>query len=212
LTAVTANGSIPLLDWGCAVSGAEVASGTDDAQITAYARSLESFGQPVLLRWCWEMNLVRAHQEIGGSTAFVSAWRHIWTIFHQVGATNVSFVWCPALSGVDPAPYYPGDGYVGWIGVDGYDRTGTSTFGSLFTPFYTQWAGHSLPMMVAETGARPPNQVGFLQSIATDAPSLPELKAVVYFDAPGPEGTWSLHGPGLAAFAALARNPYFQPH
>ncbi len=156
------------------------------------------------------MNLVRAHQEVGGASAFVSAWRHIRTIFQQVGATNVAFVWCPASSGVDPGPYYPGDTSVDWIGIDGYDRSGTSTFATLFTDFYTQWVGHGKPMMVAETGAPPSNQVAYLNSIAAAMPSLPEFKAVVYFDAPGPEGTWVLSGPGLGAFAALARNPYFQ--
>jgi hypothetical protein len=34
---------------------------------------------------------------------------------------------------------------------------------------------------------------------------------VVYFDAPGPQATWSFTPAGLAAFGALARDPYFQP-
>jgi Glycosyl hydrolase family 26 len=210
LAAVAANGSTPLLDWGCGVSGHDVASGVDDGQIAAFARSLRSFGRPVYLRWCWEMNLVRAHQQVGGPSAFVNAWRHIWIIFHRTGATNVAFVWCPALSGVDPVPYYPGDAYVDWIGVDGYDRSG-GTFASLFSAFYAQWVGRGKPMMVAETGAQASDQVAYLDSIATGAPSLPGFKAVVYFDAPGPNGSWTLVGPGLDAFVALAENPYFQP-
>ncbi len=210
LNAVAANGSLPLLDWGCTVSGTEVASGADDTQIAAYARSLKSFGRPVLLRWCWEMNLVQAHQEVGGPSAFVSAWRHIRTVFEQVGATNVAFVWCPALSGADPALYYPGDAYVDWIGVDGYDRSGTGSFAGLFAAYYSQWVRRGKPMIVAETGSPPSNQVAYLDSVATDLPSLPEFKAVVYFDAPGPGGTWELSGAGLTAFAALARNPYFR--
>lgn len=211
LAAVAANGSTPLLDWGCGVSGDEIASGTDDAQITAYARALKSYGGPVLLRWCWEMNLVRAHQSVGGPDAFVAAWRHIWTVFHHVGVPNVVFVWCPAVAGVDPAPYYPGDGYVDWIGIDGYDRTGTATFSSLFGAFYTEWVGHDRPMMVAETGAQPPDQAAYVASIGTGAPGMPQVKAVVYFDAIGPDGSWVLQGPGLAAFAALAHQPYFAP-
>ncbi len=211
LEAISANGSIPLLDWGCAGDGAAVAGGTDDALITAYADTLKSYGKPVFLRWCWEMNLVESHADVGGPSGFVSAWIHIWELFRAAGATNVSFVWCPAVSGADPAPYYPGDAYVDWIGIDGYDLTGTSTFANLFSGFYQQWAAHGKPMMVAETGATSSAQAPYLESIGSGMPALPAFKAVVYFDASGPRAGWELTGDGLAAFGALARDPYFAP-
>ncbi len=211
LTAVVAGGSIPLLDWGCGPSGPAVASGADDQQITAYAQALKAWGKPVFLRWCWEMNLVAAHSQLGGPAVFVAAWTHIWNLFQQEGATNVSFVWCPALSGVDPAPYYPGDRYVNWIGIDGYDRSGSSTFTSLFSGFYQQWAGHGLPMMVAETGSTGSNQAAYIASIGTGMPALPGFKAIVYFDATGPAADWQLVGAGLTAFGQLAQDPYFNP-
>lgn len=211
LESVAAGGSIPLLDWGCGPSAAAVAAGTFDAQIESYAEALKSLGSPVFLRWCWEMNLVASHPQLGGPSQFVAGWTHIWTIFHQVGATNVAFVWCPALSGADPVPYYPGSQYVDWIGVDGYDRSGSTTFGAIFGPFVEQWSGQGKPMMVAETGATGPGQAAYVESIGTDMPSLPALKAVVYFDAVGPDADWRLSGPGLGAFGVLARDPYFSP-
>jgi hypothetical protein len=211
LAAVAANGSTPLLDWGCPPDDVTVTSGAGDQLITAYADALKAYGKPVLLRWCWEMNLARAHGQVGGPQAYVSAWQHIRTVFNQVGVTNVAFVWCPALTGTDPTPYYPGNQYVDWIGIDGYDRSGSMTFEDLFADFYQQWAPMGKPMMVAETGAHPAAQVAYLQSIATDMPAMPDFKAVVYFDAPGKAGQWALEGPGLAAFAALAQSPYFRP-
>jgi hypothetical protein len=212
LAAVSTAGSIPLLDWGCGDGSQAIASGADDQLITAYAHALKSFGKPVLLRWCWEMNLVALHPDIGGPSEYVAAWIHIWNIFHQQGVTNVSFVWCPGVSGVDPTPYYPGDQYVDWIGFDGYDRTGSTTFTELFGGSYIQWVGHGKPMMVAETGSRGPNQAAYLESIGTGMPALPAFKAVVYFDASGPAADWALVGGGLTAFGALARQPYFNPH
>ena len=211
LGAIAADGSVPLLDWGCAPDGAAVATGADDRRIIAYARALKAYGRPLFLRWCWEMNLVRAHPGVGGPPGFVSAWVHIWDLFHQAGATNVAFVWCPALNGVDPAPYYPGDAYVDWIGVDGYDQDGSTTFAGLFSGFVRLWAGHGKPIMVAETGAPAPDQPAYLQSIARGLPLLPEVKAVVYFDASGPTADWQLAGPGLTAFGALARTPSVDP-
>jgi hypothetical protein len=212
LDAVAAAGSIPLLDWGCGTDGPAIAAGADDQLITAYAQALKTFGKPVFLRWCWEMNLVAAHPDEGGPSGFVAAWIHIWDIFHQQGVSNVSFVWCPGVSGADPTPYYPGDQYVDWIGFDGYDRTGSTTFTELFGGSYIQWVGHGKPMMVAETGSRGPNQAAYLESIGTGMPALPAFKAVVYFDASGPAADWALVGGGLTAFGALARQPYFNPH
>jgi hypothetical protein len=211
LQTVAAAGSIPLLDWACGPSVGQVAAGDFDSQIEAYALALKSFGGPVFLRWCWEMNLVASHPGIDSPAQFVAAWTHVWTIFHQVGVTNVAFVWCPALSGADPAPYYPGAQYVDWIGVDGYDRSGTATFASLFGAYVSQWQGQGKPLMVAETGASGSSQAAFVQSIGTDMPGLPSVKAVVYFDAVGPEADWRLVGTGLGAFGALARDPYFSP-
>jgi hypothetical protein len=212
MRAVTSAGSTPLLDWGCGPDVANVASGADDQLISAYATSLRSFGAPVLLRWCWEMNLVALHPQIGGPTGFVSAWNHIRALFRTAGATNVAFVWCPGLTGVDPAPYFPGAAAVDWIGVDGYDRNGTQTFASLFAPFYRVWLPSGKPMMVAETGASASAQVPYVNSIGTDAPAMPGFKAVAYFDAPGPVAAWQFTPEGLQAFAHLAAQPYFQPH
>jgi beta-mannanase len=141
------------------------------------------------------------------------AWRHIWTIFHDVGATNVAFVWCPGLDGEDPSPYYPGDHYVDWIGIDGYDRSyagiGGDDFAGIFGPFYDEWKNHEKPMMVAETGATASQQVQFLKSIQNQAPTMPEMKAIVYFDSVGPRADWVLKGRGIAAFSALRSDPYF---
>jgi hypothetical protein len=211
LAAVAAAGSIPMVDWGCGPDVTAIPDGTDDATITAFARALRAAGTPVLLRWCWEMNLVHAHPQIPSPSDFTAAWQHVRSLFRSAGATNVSFVWCPALSGVDPAPYYPGDGSVDWIGIDGYDRDGTRTFTSLFGPFAGTWAPHGKPLIVAETGAAGSSQPGFIDSIRTGMPTLPAYKAVVWFDAPGPALDWSFTPAGLEAFAALARDPYFSP-
>jgi hypothetical protein len=211
LQAIAAAGSVPMLDWGCAPDGPAVSSGADDALITAFATALRGYGGPVLLRWCWEMNLVRSHPQVGGPTGFTGAWSRIRSVFARVGADNASFVWCPALTGVDPAPYFPGAASVDWIGVDGYDRDGTQTFASLFTPFYRQWEGQGRPMVVAETGSSGSAQPGFIASIGSGMPALPGFKAVAYFDGTGPVASWAFTPAGLGAFAALARDPYFAP-
>ena len=212
-------GSIPLVSWGCAPTAA-VDSGQYDQLITSYAMALKSFGHPVLLRWFWEMNLTVAKDVacIGsnGPAGFVSAWIHIWNIFHQVGATNVSFVWCPGISGgvAESAQYFPGAAYVDWIGVDGYDRKGEGAggFAQIFGAWYSAYAGYGRPLMIGETGAIATDQAAYLQGIGSALPSqFPDIKALVYFDAPGPADLWVLTPDGLQAYRQLASSSYFVP-
>ena len=68
LRAIVGDGSVPILDWGCGPDLSQVTSGADDALITAYAQALRGFQGPVFLRWCWEMNLVGQHPQVGGPT------------------------------------------------------------------------------------------------------------------------------------------------
>ena len=69
---------------------------------------------------------------------FVAAWRHVHDLFTAAGATNVLWVWCPNLddpghtTGLDEL--YPGDSYVDWTCLDGYN------FGSPWTSFAKLYA------------------------------------------------------------------------
>ena len=88
-----------------------------------------------MLRFNWEMNgfWFPWSEGVNGNTPgqFVAAWRHVHDIFTSVGATNVTWVWCPNVdlyNSLTPlGELYPGDDYVDWVGVSGYYRTATST-------------------------------------------------------------------------------------
>jgi hypothetical protein len=217
LTEIEQNGSIPIVDWGCADVD-QINLGNYDSTITSFALSFKSFGMPVFLRWFWEMNLNTTDRQpckgYNRGAAYISAWQRIWNIFSQVGAANVAFVWCPAAGG-DSSQYYPGDQYVDWIGADNYDadHLGAKSFRISFNSFYNQWVVHNKPLMVGETAATAVDQYQYIQSIGQIVPDLyPQFKALIYFDAPGNNGNWSLDGNGVAAFKTLAFMPYFSFH
>jgi beta-mannanase len=148
----------------------------------------------------------------------VAAWRRVVGIFRDVGARNVAFVWCPSTDAGNWRAYYPGADLVDWIGVDGYVRSAdpaaaTSAFDRVFGTFYDEYAGEGRPIMVAETGALPGAQGPYLSSLTTVIPQrFPLVRALAYFDAPGPRGAWSLDGDGRRAFAALAQSAQFSFH
>jgi hypothetical protein len=219
-------GAIPLLSWNCGDSNANVAAGADDQLITSYANALKQYGKPLFLRWHWEMNLVRGHPQCADSpNSYIAAWRHIWSIFRAEHVDNVAFVWCPSANksqyAANFAGYYPGNSYVDWIAGDAYSRAyqGSPNFQELWKPFY-DWAratDPAAPIMVAETGSGanavgdPKGQIqstylnSALHAIANHGP-MSAIQAFLYFDAPGPDGSWDLDArQGFEAFRALGR-------
>jgi hypothetical protein len=153
--AIRARGSIPVLDWGsadscCAEDQPDFAlrtiiGGDWDDYLVAWAQDAHAWGHPFFLRFDHEMNgwwNPWSEQTTGNSPGeFVQAWRHVHDIFVQQGATNVTWVWCPNVVGPQSTPLaglYPGDEYVDWTCMDGYNW-GTDynnvwqTFAQVFT-------------------------------------------------------------------------------
>jgi hypothetical protein len=218
LAALASTGATPVIDWTC-TSDQSIIDGTQDTLIANYADALKTYGRPVFLRWFWEMNLVNLPRTNGclgglGSTGYIDAWRHIWTIFQNEGAANVAFVWCPSING--PAfgsAYYPGDSYVDWIGWDGYDRKQDPTMlDTQFLPFYNNWLPNGKPMMIGETGATI-DQATYLAQLTSVLPvTFPGVKAVLYYDSKSTSDWTLVDTPGnlgASAFVAMGQTPYF---
>jgi hypothetical protein len=141
----------------------QILNGSQDKVIVKSARNLARYRKPIFLRWAWEMNgdwyAWGGHRNADKPEAFVQAWRHIHDIFVKQGATNVGWVWSPNFESHPAEPwndmdhYYPGDGYVDWVGVSGYTDAATRTPDVLFGDFYRRYASRK-PIMIAETGVR----------------------------------------------------------
>jgi Glycosyl hydrolase family 26 len=128
MDAALETGTIPLVTMGLAsdVSLEEIVKGEQDPEIRSWARAAKEFGYPFLFRPWWEMN--GAWYSWGQSPDYVRAWRHFHELVVAEGATNVTWAWVVntiweeegEVRG-DPTPYYPGDAYVDWVGVDAYN-------------------------------------------------------------------------------------------
>jgi hypothetical protein len=125
LDATLSRGAIPIVTMG--LSGgttlADVVAGNQDALIRAWAKKAKAWGYPFLLVPWWEMN--GFWYVWGRDSNFVAAWRHFHDLVVSEGATNVTWAWVPneiwSDPESDPAPYYPGDAYVDWVGLDSYN-------------------------------------------------------------------------------------------
>jgi hypothetical protein len=120
-----ARGTIPLVTMGLpdSVTLAEVREGKQDAAIKKWAQAAKAWARPFFLAPWWEMN--GAWFSWGRSPDFVAAWRHFHDLVVAQGATNVTWTWVTNAIWFDPesdpTPYYPGDEYVDWVGIDSYN-------------------------------------------------------------------------------------------
>jgi uncharacterized protein YfaP (DUF2135 family) len=219
-----AAGRIPLISWNGTFTS-EIASGAHDALIRERADAVKALGAPVFLRWFWEMDGRKKADWAQSPTDYIAAWRHIHAIFAERGATNAVWVWCPnasAFASGEAPQWYPGDAYVDWVCGDGYNwapgRAGDDwrPLAQIFRAFHAWGMAQGKPMMIGETGVqeRDPGEkpAWFAQALAQLQTDLPGVAAVVYFDSDNPYPWWLDSSPeSLAAFAAVARDPYLDP-
>ncbi len=177
---VRAYGAIPIFSWSSASSPPEVdqpnfrlssvISGRYDAYIRSFAEAAKAWGHPFFLRFDWEMNgfWFPWDEGINGNQPgeFVAAWRHVHDIFTAVGATNVSWIWCPNvdLHGelIPLGSVYPGNAYVDWTALDGFNwgnrrgSPGWQTFDQVFRRTYHRIVtkvAPKKPMMLSEVAS-----------------------------------------------------------
>jgi hypothetical protein len=124
MNATRARGAIPLVTMNLnGTSLEQIAAGGQDTVIRTWAKKAKAWAHPFLFAPWWEMN--GEWYAWGRSPYFVAAWRHFHDLVVQEGATNVTWtwvansLWSDPLS--DPAPWYPGDEYVDWTGIDTYN-------------------------------------------------------------------------------------------
>jgi hypothetical protein len=230
----TAARRIPLVSWG-RFSTAAIADGSQDRLIERRARSVAAFGAPLFIRWFHEMDGGNAALDAGSPERFVTAWRHIHSIFLAEGATNAVWAWCPNAGGFTSGRaqrFYPGDRYVDWICADGYnwsplesDGTGGGawrSFGDVFSAFYAWASPHSKPLMIGETATQegaPGQKAEWIRDMGRDLRTrFPAIEALVWFDAIAPSNQggmfdWRIDSSptSRSAFRDLARSPYFDP-
>ena len=173
------NGNTPILTlepWGSADILDVMNNETLDPYFEEYAQDMKNWTQEswtvgnktgtrkqLFLRFAHEMNLHGCETCYPWSNrtpeSYKAAWRHVHDIFESKNLTSadVQWVWCVnnydvPYDGYKAEEYYPGDDYVDWVGIDGYN-TGESVpnaswdhwgnFTQLFEHMLDRFANHS---------------------------------------------------------------------
>jgi len=160
---VAQHGAVPLVQMNpTGISLGAIASGHYDTYLSTYAEAVRKYHRPVIVGFGHEMNgdWYSWGYRHTSPAIFVAAWRHIVTLFRQLGARNVTWLWTinithPGNKSISsPAPWWPGSSYVTWVGLDGYYYQPSWKFASLFGPTVTavRELTHD-PVLIAETAA-----------------------------------------------------------
>jgi hypothetical protein len=102
-------------------------------------RKLHRLGHRVFLRVYHEFNGTWMVYS-GCGSEFISAWQRTVSLVRGEGATNGVWVWNPAERYQSCAfESYPGDGWVDWVAVDGYNRNDPTGWCSLYPGWCEFW-------------------------------------------------------------------------
>ena len=219
----------------------DVLAGKYDDYIDQFARDAKAFNQRVLMRFLHEFNgnwYVWSGNKNGGADGgpekVVAVWKYVVDRFRKIGADNVKWLWVPHGPSTDLSTepwnnvsnYWPGDEYVDWIGLDGYnfypkDPWGGTRplrdFDNCFRALYDSCAVlGDQPMMIAEFGTGEFEYEDFDKATwITDAFSkikteYPRLKIFTWFNI-NKELDWRVNSSpeALDAFRKAMEDPYF---
>ncbi|MBU0630453.1 MAG: hypothetical protein KKC80_05990 [Candidatus Margulisbacteria bacterium] len=213
------------------VSLKDIIGGKWDDYIRDWAKGVKEFDQPIMLRIAHEFNIDGypwgvINNEKNPET-YTKAYRHIVDIFKREKADKAKFIWCfmnysyPNESWNDWEKAYPGDKYVDWIGIDGYNWGTTQSWSEwqVFKYLFREQARKSRmlwpdkPIMVAEFGSAEQggNKAAWIREIPKYlATSMRDIDAIIWFDLKK-ETDWRIGSTpqALAAYRDIMKDPIF---
>jgi hypothetical protein len=231
------NGYIPNITWEPwlysdknAINLDKIINGQFDEYINGFAEKAKKYGDTLFLRFGHEFNgdwyPWCVSKNGNDPQKFKKAWIHIHDIFKKYGADNVQWIWCPnsgsaiTASWNDPLLAYPGDEYVDWIAIDGYNFgtyqswSSWQSFSNIYRPMYEKLSAAitGKPFMVGEFACadKGGDKSQWISSLEDELKEFPLIKAVVWFDT-NKEMDWRVSSSPetLAAFKKTISSPFF---
>lgn len=118
-------------DYNGAVPPSSIIAGACDRYLASFAQGMNALGVRFLLNFAHEMNSVSqpwSPVNFGQTPGvYVQMYRKVKSVFDAQGANKIEWVWAPIYQSNPNTPenspnaYYPGNEYVNWVAVSGYN-------------------------------------------------------------------------------------------
>jgi len=171
--------------------------GSEDEYIARFAEQLKSIDRPVYLRFAHEMN-GNWYPWSGtrlGAEKYIRVFRYVKDKLDNAGSSNVKWVFSVNAEDVPREnnhfmQYYPGDAYVDFIGLDGYNW-GTSrqdtrwqSFRKIFKPFYEETRRFEKPILITEfsSASSGGDKAAWIRGALAEMETMTRLKGFVLFN------------------------------
>ncbi len=164
-----------------------------DSYISQFAADAKSFKGPVILVPFSEMNgdWFPWGGTVNGNTPekHIAAWRRIHDLFKNVD--NVKFGWAPNNDSLPDTPqnkfeqYYPGDTYVDYVGIDGFNfNYPWQTFDQAFGGPLERLKVYKKPIFIFSFASAEGTQKAawITDALTVQIPKYPEIKAWIWFN------------------------------
>jgi beta-mannanase len=177
-----------------------IINGLCDAYLRNFADGLALRPERFLLRFAHEMNISNTYTWWAGNygndtSKYISMFRHVHVVVNaelaRKGKTNVEWVWSPNYASNPPDSwnaihnYYPGDSYVDWIGLSGYNWNSNQSFSDLYDSVLRNLAcSYAKPQIISEIGTvdGSPTKSAWITDAYQRAPNYPFLRSIVWFN------------------------------
>ncbi|MGB2897321.1 MAG: glycosyl hydrolase [Anaerolineales bacterium] len=207
---------------GLVIPPQDIIDGNCDVYLNIFRDDLKARPERILLRFAHEMNITdspwwpRHFGLTEDASLYVAMYQHVYdVIMYEPGApTNVEWVWSPNWASNPPVAwnaipnYYPGDAYVDWIGLSGYNWYNSPPppdelwrdFDYLYDGVLTDLTcRYAKPQIIAEVGSVEGNgttlsKADWIAELYQRAPEYPFVRSVVWFN------DFAGANPGLADF------------
>ena len=228
---VELNGGIPFIKlepWSWKKEGDDsfsldkILAGKFDDGIRGFAAQGQTTGTPYFISFGHEMN-GNWYPWAGDPKKYVAAYRRVFELFKETKAENHTWVFNPNVGPLSKIKaYYPGDKFVDWIALDGFNW-GTSkpwskwmTFEDIFKASYRGICNLSRekPVMIGEFASSPlgGDKAEWIRQALASIRKMDRIRAFVWFDLDKPEETdWRIDTSAqtLRAFQQAVKDPYF---
>lgn len=237
INAILAKECCPLITWepweAIAKKGIDydgLLRGEYDSYIAGFAGRIKEFRNDIYLRFAHEMNgnwYPWSGSRIGADK-YKKIYRHVKDIFDKEGARNVKWIFSvnwedvPSIKGNDFLNYYPGETYVDYTGIDGYNWGNTQSwsrwmsFGELFEKAYRKVVqSFKKPVIISEFGSASSggDKTEWIRDAMRDIKEWKDIKGFALFNV-NKEVDWRFpvyEASGMELRNQL-RDPYFKDH